>query len=130
MEISITKVNGKSINLELDDSSDTINLKIHGLTCKLVLRLGPKLDSDSDSEPGPTMRIFVSTLGGKTFDLNVEETDNTEIVKNKIRGLDGPPVDQQILIFKGIKLLSRRTLASYGIKSGSDLLMMSQLCGC
>ncbi|ESQ47029.1 hypothetical protein EUTSA_v10028082mg [Eutrema salsugineum] len=128
MEISITKVNGKSINLEVDDSSDTIHLKIHGPTRKLVLRLGPEPDMDLDSEP--VMRISVSTLGGKTLNLEVKETDTTKIVKNKIRGLGGPSVNQQVLIFEGITLLSGRTLASYGIKTGSELLMMSQQCGC
>ncbi|CAE6204587.1 unnamed protein product [Arabidopsis arenosa] len=124
MHISIKTVEGKTINLEVDDSSDTIDLRIHGPTRELVLRLSP--------DPGPkaVMRIFVQTLGGKLFILEVEETETIENVMAKIHEKGGPPVDQQRLIFQGKQLLKGRTMADYRIKTESTLCVMSRLCGC
>ncbi|CAH8277590.1 unnamed protein product [Arabidopsis lyrata] len=124
MHISIKTVEGKTINLEVDDSSDTIDLRIHGPTRELVLRLSP--------DPGPkaVIRIFVQTLGGKAFILEVEETETIENVMAKIHEKGGPPVDQQKLIFKGKELVKGRTMADYRIKTESTLCVMSRLCGC
>ncbi|KAF8088640.1 hypothetical protein N665_0532s0004 [Sinapis alba] len=129
MEISIKTVNGKIINLEVDDTSDTIDLKIHGPTRQLVLRLGPDQDSDSDQEA--VLQLFVSTLNGKTFNLEVKETETIADVKANIHVQGGPPVDQQRLMYEGKHLSDNwRTLAQYTVKTGSTLVMMSRLCGC
>lgn len=124
MHISIETVEGKSINLELEDSSETIDLKIHGPTRQLVIRLG--------SDPGPDagMMISVSTLTGKTYNLQVEGTETVEQVMAMIHGQGGPPVKDQRLIFRGKQLENRHTIAEYGIKNESSLIMMSRLCGC
>lgn len=127
VEISIKTVNGKTINLEVDNTSETIDLKIHGPTRQVVLRLGPDQDSDEEA----VIRMIVSTLGGKTFNIKVKETETIGNVKTKIHGQGGPPVDKQRLIYEGRQLVDNwRTVAHYKVKSGSTLVMMSSLCGC
>ncbi|CAE6204553.1 unnamed protein product [Arabidopsis arenosa] len=120
MHISIKTVEGKTINLEVDDSSDTIDLRIHGPTRELVLRLSP------DPAPKAVMRIFVqSTLRGQLFILEVEETETIENVMAKIHEQGGPPVDRHRLIFQGKQLDKGRTMADYRIKTESILYVMS-----
>ncbi|EOA18062.1 hypothetical protein CARUB_v10006508mg [Capsella rubella] len=114
MQISIKTVEGKSINLDVDDSSDTIDLKIHGLTREMIIRL------DSDQ----VLRIFVLTLAGKVSNLEVEKNETIENVMTKIHEKGGPPVDKQKLIFKGIQLEKGRTMAYYKIKTDSTLVIV------
>ncbi|ESQ47025.1 hypothetical protein EUTSA_v10028077mg, partial [Eutrema salsugineum] len=126
MEISITTVNGKNINLEVDDSSNTIDLKIHGPTRQLVLRLGTEQDLDSD--PKASMQIYVSTFELGTFNFMVERTETIEDVMAKIRHGEWAPilVDPKafMLIFQGKELENRRTLADYRIKKDSTLVLL------
>ncbi|XP_019091182.1 PREDICTED: polyubiquitin-B-like [Camelina sativa] len=103
MQISLTTVKGKNINLEVEDSSDIIDLKSHGPTRQLVLGLGP------DPGPGAVMRIFVSTIKEKTFILEVKGSDTIKNVKTMIHDQGGPPVDQLNLNFHGTKLENRPT---------------------
>ncbi|CAH2079956.1 unnamed protein product [Thlaspi arvense] len=121
MEISITTANGKNINLEVDDSSDTIDLKIHGATRRLVLRLGPEPDPDWD--PKAWMRIYVSTFKRGTFNFMVEGTETIENVMDKVQ-CEGGPSGLHQLIFQGEELENGRTLADYKIKKDSTLVML------
>ncbi|KFK33161.1 hypothetical protein AALP_AA6G338400 [Arabis alpina] len=133
MEISIKTVKGKTINLEVDDNSETIDLKIHGPTRQLVIRLGPEpgSDSDQDSDEEGVIRMIISTLNGKTYNVKVKETETIANVKTKIHGQGGPPVDEQRLMYEGRQLIDNwRTVAHYRVKTGSTLVMMSRLCGC
>ncbi|AAD25769.1 Belongs to the PF/00240 Ubiquitin family [Arabidopsis thaliana] len=88
MKILIKTEKGKTINLELEDSSETIDIKIHAEpTRQLVLGLG-------QGPQGEMMSIFVSTLKGKTFNLEVKGSEIIQQVKNMIHD-QVPPVKKQ-----------------------------------
>ncbi|KAG7600529.1 Ubiquitin domain [Arabidopsis suecica] len=121
VQISIKTLKGKNINLEVADSSDTIDLKINGEpTRQLVLRLGP----------AAVMRIFVSTIKEKTFILEVKGSDTIKKLKAMIHDQGGPPVDQQDLNHLGTKLKNNRTVADYNIKPDANLVIMQSGCIC
>lgn len=124
MQISLTTVKGRNVNLEVEDSSEVIDLKIHGPTRQLVLGLGP------DRGMGAVMRIFVSTIKEKTFILEVKGSNTIKNVKAMIHDQGGPPVDQLNLNFHGTKLENSRTIADYNIKPDANLVIMQSGCIC
>ena len=68
------------------------------------------------------MQIFVKRWSGKTITLEVEEYFETiDNVKAKILAQEGIPLDEQRLIWLGVKLEGGRMLAEYNIKDQSTL---------
>ncbi|XP_033131049.1 polyubiquitin-D-like [Brassica rapa] len=126
MQISIKTVEGKSINLEVEDSSKPIDLKIYGPIRQLVLGLNPDAYPTQDA----VMRIFVSTIKEKTFILQVKGSDTIKKVKTMIHDQGGLPVDQLNLNFLGTTLENSRTVAYYNIKPDSNLVIVQRGCIC
>ncbi|XP_006304977.2 ubiquitin-NEDD8-like protein RUB1 [Capsella rubella] len=127
MEILVKTVKGKTINLEVDDSSETIDIKIYGEPIsQVVMHLAP----GSAPVQCAAIKIFVSTLKGKTFNLEVKGSETIKQVKNMIHDQGGPPVGKQTLLLQGVRLADSRTIAHYNIKTGANLVVMSELCGC
>jgi ubiquitin len=75
------------------------------------------------------MKIFVRTLLGKRFTLEVFKTDRIEDVKWKIQNEEGIPPDQQRLVFAGKQLENGYTLQNYSIQEDSTLYLIARLKG-
>lgn len=60
--------------------------------------------------PVGTMPIFVKCLTGKTILVMTEESETVDLVKYRICELEGIPIDQQRLIFRGKQLENGKIL--------------------
>ena len=76
------------------------------------------------------MRLFVKTLTGKLFEIEVEPNDTIETVKMKIQDHEGIPPDQQILIHNSRRLEEPRNLSDYCIKNEYTISMLLKIRGC
>lgn len=75
------------------------------------------------------MQIFVKTMCGQRFGLDVLPTDTIAAVKAKIHREKGFGVDTQRLTFGSKILDDHRTLAEYNVQADSALHLVFRLIG-
>jgi ubiquitin C len=79
---------------------------------------------------GGRMTIFVKTLDGKTFRLQVESSATIDDSKMKIYELESTCPSKQRIIYNGRQLEDGRTLVDYDVKEEDTLHLCYCLCGC
>jgi len=71
----------------------------------------------------------VKKLTGEIIELQVDQADSIEAVKDHFTRRDGTPQEQQRLIFEGKQLEDGRKLTDYGIAEDAEILMVLRLRG-
>jgi len=74
-------------------------------------------------------QIFVKTLTGKTYTVDVVDTDTVATLKQKMQEKEGIPAHEQRLIFAGKELQEERALSDYNIQKASTVHMVLRLRG-
>lgn len=68
--------------------------------------------------------IYIKTPAGNIIDIETESSDSFEQITEKIKQVTGYPNGNQILAFNGEVVLYGKTLADYGVSSGSYLQLI------
>ncbi|KAD5803202.1 hypothetical protein E3N88_14562 [Mikania micrantha] len=141
MNIFIKNLEGRLINFLQVKPSDTIGnvkVKMHGFHHMLIFN-GVVLEdnqtlADLNIINGSTltgveiskakMEIFVVTFTGKTISLEATPTDTIANIKLEIMYTERVPVNEQVLIFKGMALVDSGTLCDFHINGKSTLTLV------
>ena len=75
------------------------------------------------------MKIFVKSVDGKVFGLEVENTMTVIEIKSQLASLEGINVEDQRLLFTSRELSDESTIESLDIIDGSNLEMNFKLLG-
>ncbi|VDQ08261.1 unnamed protein product [Trichobilharzia regenti] len=62
---------------------------------------------------------IVKTLTGKEIEIDIEQTDKVERIKERIEEKEGIPPQQQRLIFSGKQMNDEKLVQEYKIQGGS-----------
>ena len=133
---ALSALSGQSIVQPPEDSDGFKLFNMAGMACALgVISDKPKFDMDSlhkhtliwvDNSTAPTaslpspITVWVKTLTGKKFTVDVNPAKTVEMFKLKIREKEGTPLDQQRLIHAGLQLEDGRTLGDYRNRIGNE----------
>jgi len=71
--------------------------------------------------------LFIRTPMDVSIELEVAPTDTVAEVKERLAAVEGTPVVSQRLMWNGVPMLDKRTLASYHICHGSVALLVPRL---
>lgn len=71
--------------------------------------------------------LFVRTPMDVSVELEVTPMDTIIEVKERLAKLEGTPVEMQRLMWNGVPMLDKRTLASYSIAHGNVVLLVPRL---
>ena len=82
--------------------------------CYIVVRMGWEGAYRELGVRLKTMRVFIKTTSGKSFELDVDVREPVSAVKQSIAAREGVPSTQQRLIYRGRVLKDDATLESYG----------------
>lgn len=74
-------------------------------------------------------QIFIKTLTGRTYTVDVVDTDTVEQLKAKIQEKEGIPKHEMRLIFAGKELNEQRALSDYNIQKDCTVHMVLRLRG-
>ena len=75
------------------------------------------------------LMIKVRTLTGKEIEIDIEPTDTTERIKERVEEKEGIPPVQQRLIFAGKQMADGKTAKDYNIEGGTVLHLVLALRG-
>ncbi|KAC9962368.1 hypothetical protein E3N88_45029 [Mikania micrantha] len=70
------------------------------------------------------MHVFIKSFTGDTISLKVKPLDTIESLKSKIKNESGVPSDEQELVYNGMVLHDKDTLADFHINKESTLTLM------
>ena len=75
------------------------------------------------------MHILVQTLTGRKCDMNVESSNQINVINSEIENVMGIPVESQQLIFNGKKLDSAMQISDYSMTEESCVYLVVALDG-
>ncbi|XP_044428586.1 NEDD8-like [Triticum aestivum] len=117
MQIFVKTLTGKTITLEVEGSDIMDSVKGKESTQHLVLRL----------RNGTTIKVKMPTA--KEIDIDIEPTDTTDRIKERVEEKEGIPPVQQRLTFDGKQMAGDKTAQEYKGKGGYVLHLMLSLRG-